>query len=167
MKKILSLALLLTMLTVCFTGCGLFKEKVVTEETLDFGDTIPEERMEELVIANNDVVSTIYGEPKFFTSAELRAHVAEYYTQTIVRQYFTSKVFYDEDGEVKNNILIQNGRKNIANMNYKIDSKNIYIINETQSFTVTFYDDVDEYRIKFNVCKNTETDEWLLTDIFF
>lgn len=166
MKRIIFLLLSIIMIAGCFTGCNLFEEKVVVEETLEV-ETISNERMEELVIANNDVVSTIYGEPKFFTTAELRAHVSEFYTETIVREYFATRIFYDEDNQIKCNILVQEGQKNLCDLKYKIDYKNIYLLNDSQTFTVTFYDSETEIDVKFTVCKDKKTNEWVMTDIFF
>lgn len=166
MKRIILLFLSLVIIAGCFTGCNLFDEKVVVEETIEI-DTISPERMEELVLANNDVVSTIYGEPKFFTTAELRGHVAEYYTETIVREYFATRVFYDEDNKIQCNISVQEGQENLANLEYKIDTKNIYFLNGCQTFTVTFSDDNTKFDLKFTVCKDEKSNEWVMTDIFF
>ena len=166
MKRIFLLLLSMILIMGCFSGCNLFEEKVVIEETVDV-ETISHERMEELVIANNDVVSTIYGEPKFFTTAELRAHVSEYYTETIVREYFATKIFYDENNTIKCNILVQEGQENLCNLEYKIDYKNIYLLNGCQTFSVKFFDDDTEIDVKFTVCKDEKTNEWVMTDIFF
>lgn len=166
MKKIILFFLIFIILIGNLTGCSLFEEKVVIEETTSL-TTISPERMDELVMANNDVVSTIYGEPKFFTTAELRAHVSEYYTSVIVREYFATKVFYDEDNEIKCNIVIQDGQENLANLKYKIDYKNVYFVNGTQTFTVTFFNDEIEHKIKFTACLDETSNDWILTDIFF
>lgn len=166
MRHFICLFFSLFLLIGCLSGCNLFEEKVIVEETIDV-NTISPERMEELVIANNDVVSTIYGEPKFFTTAELRARVSEYYTDIIVREYFATRIFYDEDNRIQCNIVVQDGQQNLANLDYKIDYTNVYFVNGTQTFTVTFFNEKTECKIKFTACLDETTNEWVLTDIFF
>ena len=78
------------------TGCSLFGPKIIKEEETNI-TKISTERMQELVSANNDVVDTIYGNPKFFTTAELRGHISEFYTDDVVKNYFSEKIFYDKE----------------------------------------------------------------------
>ena len=162
MKKI-SIFLAIILLITTLTGCSIFSKKTIVDDTKI--EKISNERMEELVLANNDVVNTIYGNPIFFTTAELQVHVYEYYTKNTVEKYFTDKLFYDDkDGNIKCNIKTDN-RKNIATMKYSIEYNSIFITNDTQTFTVVFSDKSTEYSLNFTATFNEETNEWLLTDI--
>ena len=163
MKKIL-LLITLSLLIFSMTGCSLFGPKIVKETETNI-TKISVERMEELVIANNDVVDTIYGNPKFFTTAELRGHVSELYTEEVIKNYFSQKVFYDKDNKVYSTVSTDN-RKNISKMKFTIDSNTIKLMNDTQTFTVSFTDGETEYLLDFSVIYNEKQNEWLLCDIY-
>ena len=163
MKKILSIITLLSLITVMLSGCSLFGTKVIKDELITI-EKISQDKMEELVKANNDVVSTIYGNPKFFTTAELRGHISEYYDEDVIETYFTKKIFYDKDGKIVSTIKTEN-RKNISEMDFTINTNDISIINDKQSFEVVFSDGETEYKIEFTAIYNKNISDWVLEDI--
>lgn len=163
MKKILSIITLLSLTMVMLSGCSLFGTKVVKDELITI-EKISQDKMEELVEANNDVVSTIYGNPKFFTTAELRGHVSEYYDEKVIDTYFTKKIFYDKDGKIISTIKTEN-RKNISEMNFTINTSDISIVNDKQNFEVVFSDGETEYKIEFTAIYNKNISDWVLEDI--
>lgn len=163
MKKILCF-LVFCILMFSITGCSLFGPKIIKEEETNI-TKISTERMQELVSANNDVVDTIYGNPKFFTTAELRGHISEFYTDDVVKNYFSEKIFYDKDNKVCSTISVDN-RKNISEMEFTINENNIEFFNNSQTFTVVFSDGETEYSLKFTAIFDKETSDWMLCDIY-
>jgi hypothetical protein len=163
MKKI-ALVFIFLLLLNSLVGCSLFDEKIITEEETKI-ETISISRMNELVQANNDIASTLHGEPMFFNVAELECHLKEFYSKETVDNYVNSSVFYMQDGKLCSSIRIDENRENIAKMQYEILTDTIYFVGEEQSFSVRFYGEFTAYDVNFTVVYSEEAEDWVMTDI--
>ena len=163
MKKLVALMLCI-IFVFSVSGCSKEREKIVVVDGADVV-AISDERIHELVKANNDVVSTIYGEPMFFNIAEMECHIAEFYIEDIITQYCDSGVFYEEDGKVLCRIKTDEMRENISKMEYEILSDSIYFNDDTQTFKVRYYSEYTVYVIEFKTEYNFDLNDWVLTDI--
>jgi hypothetical protein len=163
MKKIITLFMILVMLF-SLVACGEQKENkvIINGQEVNIMST---ERMHELVKANNDIVSAIYGETMFFNIAEMECHFNEYYTPSAYNTYFKSGIIYESEGNIVCQIKTDSKRENIAHLQYEIMKDSIYFVDNTQTFKVRFYNEYLVYIVQFVAEYDENMQDWLLQDI--
>lgn len=161
-KKILLLIAIVSLLF-SFSGCSLFREKIVTVEENKI-TTLSTERKQELLEANLEILKTIHGESSFFTVAEFEAYATEFFAKNVIDEYFNKRVFSENNGKIISNINTGN-EYDIDSLKLKLINGKTDIKNNEQSFDVELNDGNTAKIIKFTAV--LEDDIWVLSNIYF
>ena len=126
---------------------------------------ISQQRMHELVEANNEILSAIYGTSNFQNTSELKQYAQKFYTDKIVNEYLTDTIFQINDEGTLYSPTLKKEKINKGTLNYEIDVHNVGFVNETQTFSVRFFDTNTTHNVQFVAIYDKTAKDWVLTSL--